>query len=107
MSATAIGRTVSLLAALFTASASASAQDTAVTARPDSIMLADSLAPDSARARDRGPDSLTVALGSRRYATGGARQLLLGKHYRALWNARLRVEVLDLGAVAGGLTGGG
>ena len=60
MSATAIGRTVSLLAALFTASASASAQDTAVTARPDSIMLADSLAPDSARARDRGPDSLTV-----------------------------------------------
>ena len=96
-------RSIPALLALACAGVSVEAQ---VTDPPDSILVADSLAPESAAVRERAPtpDSMTVRLARERFGTGRARQLLLGKHYRALWNARVRAEVLDLDQVAGGLT---
>jgi hypothetical protein len=38
------------------------------------------------------------------YGAGGIKRLLVGSDYRNLWTAPIEVEVLDLGAYAGGLT---
>jgi hypothetical protein len=50
-----------------------------------------------------GPDSVVVTPGAR-YAAGGLHTLFFGEHYRDLWTTPIRVEVLDLGGFAGGLT---
>ncbi|MDQ3426440.1 MAG: hypothetical protein M3477_01290, partial [Gemmatimonadota bacterium] len=47
-------------------------------------------------------ESTTVAAGAR-YRAGWLHRFLLGDHYRDLWTTPVRVEVLDLGAFAGGL----
>ena len=75
-------------AALLGAAGGAAAQDTTAFT-PDSIVVA---------------DSVEVAASQRGFATGAVRGLLLGRHYRELWNTRIKAEVLDLGRVAGGLT---
>ena len=49
------------------------------------------------------PESTTVIAGPD-YAAGGLHRWLFGKHYRTLWTTPIRVEVLDLGTFAGGLT---
>jgi hypothetical protein len=49
------------------------------------------------------PDSVTVRAGPR-YAAGGLHRFLFGAEYRSLWTLPLRVETLDLGTFAGGLT---
>lgn len=104
MAAGTLNRIALALAALVVSGSAVRAQERTTAPRPDSILVADSLAPDSALARNAPPESLTVASGRRRYGTSGVRELLLGRHYRALWNAKLRVEVLDLAREAGGLT---
>src|SRR5688500_1932195 len=81
------------------ASAPAAAQDT-VQAGPDTILVADSILGGAPVP----PESLEVSTSRRGFSTGRARQLFLGRHYRALWNTRLKAEVLDLGTFAGGLT---
>jgi hypothetical protein len=48
-------------------------------------------------------ESTTVAAGTR-YEAGGLHQFFFGKHYRDLWTTPVRVELLDLRRVAGGLT---
>lgn len=48
-------------------------------------------------------DSVTVVAGPR-YGAEGLKATLLGREYRDLWTAPTRVEVLDLGTFAGGLT---
>src|SRR5688500_11082933 len=104
MSAKWIARLVAVAGTLAGAAGGALAQDT-TDAVPDSIFVADSLAPDSAAARmGVTPESLEVNASRRGFGTGALRNILLGRHYRALWNARIKAEVLDLGRVAGGLT---
>ena len=49
------------------------------------------------------PESITVVAGPE-YAAGGLHEWLFGKHYRALWTTPIRVEVLNLGTFAGGLS---
>jgi hypothetical protein len=70
------------------------------------VMAALSATPGDLRAQDsiRVADSLVVNVSGRRFGTGGARQLVFGRHYRGLWNSQIKAEVLDLGRVAGGLT---
>jgi len=48
-------------------------------------------------------DSVTVRAGAR-YDAGWLHRALFGSDYRDLWTAPIRVETLDLGAFAGGLT---
>jgi hypothetical protein len=50
-----------------------------------------------------GGDSVTVVPGVR-YAAGPLHRFLLGSGYRRLWTTPMRVELLDLGTFAGGLT---
>jgi surface antigen Omp85-like protein len=52
--------------------------------------------PDSTRRVDVAPDPTVGA--------GWLKRWLLGPHYRTLWTLPIRVEVLDLGRFAGGLT---
>ena len=47
--------------------------------------------------------TVTVAAGSE-YEAGGLHQFFFGAHYRDLWTTPVKVEVLDLGRFAGGLT---
>lgn len=54
----------------------------------------------AAGARD---SAVTVAAGPQ-YAAGALKRFLLGTDYRAAWAAPIRVPVLDLAAVGGGLT---
>lgn len=49
------------------------------------------------------PDSATIVADSA-FARAGLGRWLLGQTYRELWTAPVRVEVLDLGQFAGGLT---
>ena len=49
------------------------------------------------------PDSATVVADSA-FVRGGLGRWLLGETYRELWSTTVRVEVLDLGRFAGGLT---
>ncbi len=49
------------------------------------------------------PESTTVVAGAS-YKASGLHEWLFGKHYRALWITPIRVEVLNLGTFAGGLT---
>jgi hypothetical protein len=57
-----------------------------------------------ARAQQPRPtDSVTVIPGAQ-YEAGLLHRLLLGSDYRSLWTTPLRVEVLDLGSFAGGIT---
>ena len=51
----------------------------------------------------QGRDSVTVVAGAE-YGAGPMKRWLLGREYRDLWTAPVRVEVLDLGTFAGGLT---
>lgn len=51
---------------------------------------------------DRAPDSIRV-VASGQYQAGGFHRLILGDGYRDVWAAPLRVPVLDLDKVAGGL----
>lgn len=48
-------------------------------------------------------DSVTIAAGER-YRASGVQAWLLGRDYRDLWTAPIRVPVLDLSTYAGGLT---
>lgn len=50
------------------------------------------------------PGATVVATPGRQYGAGGLHRLFFGGHYRGLWTTPLRVEVLDLGSFAGGLT---
>lgn len=50
-----------------------------------------------------GPDSTTIVAGPS-YKGSGLHNWLFGKHYRTLWTTPIRVEILDLGTFAGGLT---
>jgi len=67
---------------------------------PFALVLAGAAAPQPSRAQ---ADSVTVVAGAR-YAAGGLHRFLLGSTYRDLWTTPIRVEVLDLGRFAGGLT---
>ncbi len=49
-------------------------------------------------------DSTAVAAANPRYAAGPLKTILLGSHHRDAWAAPVRLQVLDLGRVAGGLT---
>jgi len=49
------------------------------------------------------PGSVTVTAGPQ-YGAGWLHRVMLGRHYRDLWTTPVRVEVLDLARVAGGLT---
>src|ERR1041384_1810156 len=49
------------------------------------------------------PDSVTVTAGPQ-YRAGWLHRVMLGRHYRDLWTTPVRVAVLDLARVAGGLT---
>ena len=70
------------------AAGGSAAQDT-TGFRPDSIVVA---------------DSIEVTASQRGFGTGRVRRLLFGRHYRELWNTRIKAEVLDLSREAGGLT---
>ena len=48
----------------------------------------------------------TVVRASARYRAGGLHRLLFGDNYRDLWATPIRVPMLDLHALAGGLTPG-
>ncbi|MBI4503842.1 MAG: hypothetical protein HY700_22105 [Gemmatimonadetes bacterium] len=48
-------------------------------------------------------DSATVAAGAR-YGAGSLHRFFFGPHYRDLWTTPVRVELLDVRTVAGGLT---
>ncbi len=88
MSVNSIARLTTAAVLLGGAAGGAAAQDTTAFT-PDSIVVA---------------DSVEVSASQRGFATGAVRGLLLGRHYRELWNTRIKAEVLDLGRVAGGLT---
>ena len=49
------------------------------------------------------PDSVTVTAGPQ-YRAGWLHRVMLGRHYRDLWTTPVRVAVLDLARVGGGLT---
>src|SRR2546426_530523 len=49
------------------------------------------------------PGSVTVTARPP-YGAGWVHRVMLGRHYRDLWTTPVRVEVLDLARVAGGLT---
>ena len=49
------------------------------------------------------PGSVTVTAGPQ-YGAGWLHRVMLGRHYRDLWTTPVRVEVLDLARVGGGLT---
>src|SRR5205809_7832280 len=49
------------------------------------------------------PRTVTVTAGPE-YRAGWLHQVLFGRHYRDLWITPIDVELLDLGAFAGGLT---
>jgi hypothetical protein len=56
-------------------------------------------------ARAAAPDApTTVVAAGTRYRATGLHRLLFGPHYRRLWATPMRVEILDLGRFAGGLT---
>ncbi len=81
-----------------------------ITKRLVDILILISVVPVAGRqeesARQASPDSsatVTVAAGSE-YEAGGLHRFFFGAHYRDLWTTPLRVEVLDLGRFAGGLT---
>src|SRR5262245_54537474 len=57
---------------------------------------------DGDQAAAPGPESKTVVIGPE-YEAGAYHRWLWGKDYRALWTTPIRVDVLDLGTVAGGL----
>jgi hypothetical protein len=65
------------------------------------------LAAEPAQGQEQAPaavaDSVTIVAGAR-YKAGGLHEWLFGKHYRTLWNTPIRVQVLDLGTFAGGLS---
>lgn len=50
-----------------------------------------------------GPDSITT-IAARGFAAGGLHRALLGDNYRDLWALPIRVPVLHIGTLAGGLT---
>lgn len=54
-------------------------------------------------AQDEEPTVVTTAAGAR-YSAGALHRWILGRHYRDLWTQPIRVEVLDLDAIGGGLT---
>lgn len=58
---------------------------------------------DVAAQSDSEPTVVTTAAGAR-YSAGAFHRWILGRHYRDLWTQPIRVEVLDLDAVGGGLT---
>ncbi len=71
------------------------------------LLAATWLAPSAALAQEtaggqRGPDTTIVA--GAHYAKGGLYRFYFGSDYRKLWTAPIRVELLDLGTFAGGLT---
>src|SRR4249920_3916483 len=71
-------------------------------------LLGQFLAGEPALGQERGPsaaapESTTVVAGAS-YKASGLHEWLFGKHYRALWITPIRVEVLNLGTFAGGLT---
>jgi hypothetical protein len=80
---------VAAIAALTGGAAGAGAAQDPTGVRPDSIVVA---------------DSVEVSASRRGFGTGAVRRLVLGGHYRELWNTTIKAEVLDLGRVAGGLT---
>src|SRR5437762_10900702 len=49
------------------------------------------------------PRTVTVTAGPE-YRAGWLHRVLFGRHYRDLWTTPIEVELLDLGAFAGGLT---
>jgi hypothetical protein len=67
------------------------------------VFLSATVAGAQARPGGVAPDSATVVADSA-FARAGLGRWLLGSTYRELWTAPMRVEVLDLGRFAGGLT---
>jgi hypothetical protein len=71
--------------------------------RAASLVLCALLVAGRAPAAEPEVQTTVVAAGTR-YQAGGLHRLFLGPHYRKLWATPIRVEVLDLGRFAGGLT---
>ncbi len=70
------------------------------------VLLGQVLAADPAQGQEQAAavaESTTVVAGAS-YKAGALHQWLFGKHYRTLWITPIRVQVLDLGTFAGGLT---
>lgn len=55
-------------------------------------------------AQDRAPTTVLASPGGTRYEAGPLWRALFGRHYREVWGDSIRVDVLDLGVEAGGLT---
>lgn len=76
------------------------ATTTVARAAPFALVLAGAAAPQPSCAQ---ADSVTVVAGAQ-YAAGDLHRFFLGRAYRNLWTTPIRVEVLDFGRFAGGLT---
>jgi hypothetical protein len=53
------------------------------------------------------PDSTAFAIAGEQYKAGFIKKIFLGKLYRSSWSARIKVPVLNLDTVSGGLTATG
>jgi hypothetical protein len=77
--------------------------DLAMSLRSPILTLAATLGAAGLAAQQSSHGRDTIVAAGSQYRASGLHRLLLGSEYRSMWTTPIRVEVLDLGTVAGGL----